>query len=220
MAINYYLVLGITPESTQSQIHRAFRRLCHEQHPDRSRGDPAQFLRLKEAYDTLRNPIERRRHDAELAAAPPPPPPTPRVVARSPIDLFTDFGQLEPSADEILQAFARNFLPQHQPKTHHMRDLNIQITLTPDEAAHGGVLPLSVPIFEPCSLCEGTGKMGFAICEACDGKGSAQSNAPVDVLIPRHVTNGSSIPVSLGHLGIHNMYLNVQIQVAGASPYA
>lgn len=33
-------------------------------------------------------------------------------------------------------------------------------------------------------------------------------------VIPDHVANGTAVPVSLTHLGIRNLYLNLQIQVA------
>jgi molecular chaperone DnaJ len=220
MMTNYYLVLGISPESSLSQIQRAFRTLCHQYHPDRSSGEPQRFLLLKEAYDTLRNPVERQRHDTELAQEQPPPPPAPRVVAQSPIDLFTDFEGHAPSAEEILDVFLQNFTHRHESKARHLKDLNIQIMLTPEEAQNGGVLPLSVPLIEPCALCEGTGRMGFLLCEGCGGKGSAQINAPVDIVIPHNVADGTTLPVSLSHLGIRNLYLNLQIRVASGPSYA
>ena len=181
--------------------------------PRRS-GESRQFLLLKEAYDTLRNSVERKRHDTELAGERPRIPPSPRVVAQLPIDLFADFEGHTPSAEEIMDVFLRNFTHQHESKPRHMKDLNIQIVLTPTEAQIGGVLPLSVPIIEPCSLCEGTGRIGFMLCEACAGKGSAQINAPLEVVIPHQVVNGTIVPVSLAILGIRNLYLNLQIQVA------
>lgn len=219
MATNYYRVLGISPESSLSQIRRAFRRLCHQHHPDRSSGEPGRFMLLKEAYDTLRDTVERRRHDTELAQAEPVPPPAPRVVAESPIDLFTDFEGHSPSVEEIMDAFLQNFTHQHENKAHHMKDLNFQVVLTPTEAIRGGVLPLSIPIVEPCAVCEGTGRIGFLLCEACAGQGSAQTNAPVHVVIPRHVADGTTMPISLAHLGIHNLYLNLQIRVASGGPF-
>ena len=214
MMTNYYAVLRISPESSLSQIQRAFGRLCHQHHPPRTSGEPRQLLRLKEAYDTLRNPLERRQHNINLTRERPAPPPALRVVAQSPIDLFADFEGHTPSAEEIMDVFLRNFTHQHESKARHMKDLNIQIVLTPTEAQIGGVLPLSVPVVEPCSLCEGTGRIGFMLCEACAGKGLAQNNVPLEVVIPDHVVSGTTVPVSLGHLGIRNLYLNLQIQVA------
>ena len=81
------------------------------------------------------------------------------------------------------------------------------------------VLPLSVPIVEPCALCEGTGRIGFLLCEACAGQGSAQVDASVHVVIPRHVADGTTMPISLAHLGIRNLYLNLQIRVASGGPF-
>ena len=47
-------VLGVPPGSTAKVVRRAFRRLAVATHPDRG-GDPADFRRVREAYDRIRN---------------------------------------------------------------------------------------------------------------------------------------------------------------------
>lgn len=61
---DYYNILDIHPGATRDEIKKAFRRLAHQFHPDKSNGDPyakAQFTLIKEAYEVLSNP-SRKEH--------------------------------------------------------------------------------------------------------------------------------------------------------------
>ena len=63
--MNHYEVLGVAPDATPQQIRRAYRHKVLLTHPDRgrARGDPGLFRRVKEAYEVLADPVERRRYD-------------------------------------------------------------------------------------------------------------------------------------------------------------
>ncbi|EIJ43742.1 DnaJ-class molecular chaperone with C-terminal Zn finger domain [Beggiatoa alba B18LD] len=58
---DYYQILEITPDADQEEIKRAYRRLAQKYHPDRSpEANAAQcFQTIQEAYDTLKDPIQR-----------------------------------------------------------------------------------------------------------------------------------------------------------------
>lgn len=63
----FYQILKIKPNATQDEIHRSFRRLAKETHPDLNGNDDKkvkQFQKIKEAYDTLSDPEKRARYDA------------------------------------------------------------------------------------------------------------------------------------------------------------
>ncbi len=67
--INYYDVLGVTPESTTQEIKRSFRRRAKEIHPDLRPGDgeAAERMRLLlRAYEVLSDAARRDEHDREL----------------------------------------------------------------------------------------------------------------------------------------------------------
>lgn len=49
-------VLGVTVAASPDDIKRAFRRRALETHPDRG-GDPAEFRRVKQAYDAMRGEV-------------------------------------------------------------------------------------------------------------------------------------------------------------------
>src|SRR5262249_9707488 len=64
-----YAVLGVERGATAEDIHRAYRRLARELHPDvnTSADAPARFAHVSKAYSVLKDPEKRRRYD-ELAA--------------------------------------------------------------------------------------------------------------------------------------------------------
>ena len=62
---DHYEVLGVPPAASAGEIHRAFRSLARELHPDVNPGHDAaaQFDELSSAYAVLRDPGERARYD-------------------------------------------------------------------------------------------------------------------------------------------------------------
>lgn len=62
MSQNYYDILGVTSSSSQDEIKRAFRKLAIEKHPDRG-GNVAEFQKISEAYEILKDPDKRAAYD-------------------------------------------------------------------------------------------------------------------------------------------------------------
>jgi len=67
--VDYYAILDVSPEASLAQIREAFRRLARQYHPDvdKSEGAQARFIVLRNAFDVLSNPAQRRAFDAEYA---------------------------------------------------------------------------------------------------------------------------------------------------------
>ncbi len=66
MPKNYYIVLGVPPGATQTDIKAAYRRLAKELHPDHYGKNQAPFQVLQEAYAVLGDPERRRAYDDSL----------------------------------------------------------------------------------------------------------------------------------------------------------
>ncbi|MFI8188592.1 J domain-containing protein [Streptomyces sp. NPDC085946] len=81
-----YAVLGVDPSAPAAEITAAFRRRVRELRPD-TRVDPVtaeRFGRVRDAYETLRDPGRRAAHDRGRAPAPPPAPARPARRATVP----------------------------------------------------------------------------------------------------------------------------------------
>ena len=63
--MNYYEVLDVSQNSTEEEIKSAFRKLAAKKHPDKG-GSSEEFIKLKTAYDTLKNPLLRKDYDLRL----------------------------------------------------------------------------------------------------------------------------------------------------------
>lgn len=59
---DYYKLLGVTKESNQSEIKKAYRKLAIKHHPDK-KGDPEIFKQVAEAYEILSDPQKKQKYD-------------------------------------------------------------------------------------------------------------------------------------------------------------
>ena len=212
MATDFYLLLGVPRDASISRIRRAFQRFCREHDPDRDPGEAPAFDTVCDAYETLTNRERRFHHDLALQWAGAIEPDLP--VTDEPVDLMDSFESHRPSREEIEDHFARNFTRRGVPKSHPVRELTMELTITSDAAERGGRLAIDVPIARPCDRCDGTGSTGYATCDDCDGRGLFWDSSRVDVILSRPVHDGTVVPVSLSHLGVDNLYLRVCVRVA------
>jgi DnaJ-class molecular chaperone len=105
-AQDYYRILGLSPQATEDEIRKAYRRLALQWHPDRNPGKPEaeeRFKQISEAYAVLIDPAKRREYDrfrqADARAEGFP-------YARD--DLFRDLFA-DPRASAVFEELAREF---------------------------------------------------------------------------------------------------------------
>ena len=63
---DYYDVLGVAKNATESQLKSAYRKLAMQYHPDKNKGDKtaeSKFKSISEAYDILKDPQKRAAYD-------------------------------------------------------------------------------------------------------------------------------------------------------------
>lgn len=63
MAKNYYDILGVSKGATDDEIKKAYRKLAHKYHPDKSGGDEAKFKEINAAYQVLSDKTKRQQYD-------------------------------------------------------------------------------------------------------------------------------------------------------------
>ncbi|HEX9137815.1 MAG TPA: DnaJ domain-containing protein, partial [Nitrospirota bacterium] len=66
MATDYYELLGVHRNATDSEIKRAYRKLAHEHHPDKNPGNKAseeKFKEINQAYEVLSDAQKRAYYD-------------------------------------------------------------------------------------------------------------------------------------------------------------
>ena len=64
--LDYYAVLGITPQASDEEVKKVYRKLALQFHPDRNRGNPGAEIKIREinaAYEVLGNPETRKSYE-------------------------------------------------------------------------------------------------------------------------------------------------------------
>jgi len=64
---DYYQILEVTPESSEDEIRKSYRRLAMQYHPDRNPDMPGaeeKFKEIAEAYGVLTDSVKRQQYDA------------------------------------------------------------------------------------------------------------------------------------------------------------
>jgi curved DNA-binding protein len=168
---DYYQTLGVSRTATQDEIKGAFRKLARKHHPDVARDKKnaeEKFKEINEAYEVLGDPAKRRKYD-ELGAqwkhggGFQPPPGWQQRSWQSPEDAenhefsfggtgFSDFfeqffGQGRRGGFGDFDDFSsgrKPFTESAPRKTRRGSDIEGDIMVTLDEAAHGSVRTVSL----------------------------------------------------------------------------
>jgi molecular chaperone DnaJ len=164
MPRDYYEVLGITREASETEIKKAFRGLARELHPDVNDHDPEAEEKFKEAaaaYEVLSNAEQRRTYDAYGHEG----------IRSGGFDPGAGFG----SIDDILQAFfgaGGGFGGRRGPAGGG--DIAVAVEVELAEVATGVRREVTYDVVGSCEHCHGNGaEPGTPIttCERCGGAG-------------------------------------------------
>lgn len=171
---DYYQVLGISRNASQDDIKKAYRKLAHQYHPDKSGGSEEKFKEVSEAYQILSDEKRRSQYDrfgsggggAEGGFG-----------AGSGFEWdFSNFGQDFEGADlgEIFGDMF-GFGSTHANRKPRGRDIAIDIELPFKEAVFGAERAVLLRKSALCATCKGDGKepgTSAVPCVSCNGTGS------------------------------------------------
>ena len=63
MPKDYYEILGVPKNVADEEVKKAYRKLAHQYHPDKNKGDDKKFKEINEAYQILGNREKRDQYD-------------------------------------------------------------------------------------------------------------------------------------------------------------
>jgi molecular chaperone DnaJ len=222
---DYYLVLGVSRGENLRGIQDAFRGLAKIYHPDRAGAEGTRkFQDIQEAYETLSDPDKRKLYNHQLeqdeievhSRAEPiftRPRTRPEPLVPEPMSVLRDFETIRPSFEPLFDRFLRNFTGEGIPKGERLQDLNIEVILSPQEAATGVTVPVGIPVFASCTQCGGSGRDWLFLCLECNGQGMLEEEKTIRIDIPPLVADRTIIEVPIHGLGIHNFYVRLHIRI-------
>lgn len=179
---DYYDILGISHEASEEEVKKAYRKLAHLYHPDKSGGDERKFKELNEAYQVLSNKSKRAQYD-RFGAAEPFFGGTPGAHGVPPGWDFGNFGfetfgqDLHDVGDlgEIFEGFFEGLgVRPRRPVYERGSDLETVQEISLEEAFRGTVKDLRIETHVKCGHCKGQGgdpASGSKACVICNGQG-------------------------------------------------
>ena len=189
---DYYEVLGVARDATDSEIKRSFRSLAREHHPDKNPDDPEserRFKEVQEAYAVLSDREERRKYDTfghEQPGGSPFGPSGFQGVNISIDDLFG--GGFE-------SIFSQIFSGGRTTRRNRGRDLLMDHEVPFQAAMDGHEDEIEIDVLRACEQCNGSGSEsseGVRECPACDGRGRIQRIEKAGFFTKQVVTDCSS----------------------------
>ncbi len=165
MARDYYGLLGVSRNASDTEIKRAYRKLARELHPDINPDEGERFKEISAAYEVLSDPEKRRIVD--LGGDP--------LSSAGGAGGFAGFGGL----GDVFEAFfggggSRGPIGRVRPGS----DSLLRMRMTLAECATGVTKQVTVDTAVLCDLCQGKGTNGNSTpvtCDICGGRGEVQS---------------------------------------------
>ena len=180
---NFYKVLQVPEDATESQIKSAYRKLAKKYHPDRNPKDSTiseRFKAVGEAYGVLSDTEKRKQYDQTRSF-----PsgglgenhfgfePSRRGFSRDgqvSLEGLSDF--LGTIFDPLGSGFAT---PKPDVRPQKGKDVKYRLEVSFETAVHGGRIAITLPVDIKCVECSGSGahpKTEMRPCRECQARGS------------------------------------------------
>ncbi|NQU79443.1 molecular chaperone DnaJ [Candidatus Woesearchaeota archaeon] len=176
MAKDYYDLLGVQKSATRDEIKRAYKRLAKKYHPDVNKdlGSAEKFKEINEAASILGDDQKREQYDqygtAEFTGGGP--------GAGFDFSGFSggnfDFGDIFESL--FAGGPFGDFRSSRRQGTRRGSDLRYDVELDLEDAVNGVDKNVSIPRYEVCEKCKGSGAKSLSdihSCSECGGSGTS-----------------------------------------------
>ncbi|MGE5392621.1 MAG: DnaJ C-terminal domain-containing protein, partial [Candidatus Saccharibacteria bacterium] len=184
MAADFYSVLGVSKSASPDEIKKAYRRLAHEYHPDKNKGNEDKFKQVNEAYQVLSDPGKRQQYDqfgttfqngagqgGYGAGA--------QGFDFSNFAQGFGFGNGNVEFDDAFDMFSEIFGGgSRRPRRERGVDLEMELHLSFEEAVFGTEKEIAIEKNDACPRCGGSGAESGAkviTCPKCHGAGQIRT---------------------------------------------
>lgn len=181
MPKDYYSILGVPRDASDEDVKKAYRRLAHKYHPDKSGGDAEKFKEVNEAYQVLGNKERRVQYDRFGSAEP-------GVGGAAPGwdfggfgfgnggwggQVYTDFGDI----GDIFEGIFGGSRGATRGRARTGANLEMVQEISLEDAFSGVVRDIEFDTWIICEACKGKGgdlDAGMGTCSVCEGKGEVR----------------------------------------------
>ncbi len=183
---DYYKILGLQREASETEIKKSYRRLAREHHPDANPDDTGaeeRFKELTEAYEVLSNPESRRAYDTYGHQVP-------RGAGGGGPGAGGDpFGGFQDIFDAFFgDRFGGSFFGGGRTPVRG-EDVEAEVEVSLREAAFGTEREVNVQVVKNCEVCDGIGGTKSRQCETCGGVGAVRT--VLESLLGQMVSTGA-----------------------------
>ena len=232
--MNYYEILGVTPDSDIVEIKSAYRKLARKFHPDVNPDGVRRFKEISKAYATLSDEEKRKQYDMINGFFKS----SPKQEQEKPKEEFSrnksdnnekkaDDKEPKKTTKKNEKIFSdlfntifetQNEQKQNKPQPQNGDDINTDVTVSIAEAVTGTSKTVNVMHSELCPRCKGRKFINGNKCSVCNGSGEYSQFKRINVKIPANVKNGAKLRIKgeggEGKFGGKNgdLYLFIQIQ--------
>lgn len=155
----YYDILGVSPNCTEEELKKSYRKLALKYHPDKNPNEGERFKQISQAYEVLSNPEKREIYDHGGETA---------------IKQGHQGGMSDHSPTDLFDIFFGGGARQRGPKKG--KDIVYQMSVTLEELFNGATRKLAISKKVVCDKCEGRGtkspSVGNTKCSGCKGTGA------------------------------------------------
>jgi molecular chaperone DnaJ len=167
---DYYNILGVSRDASETDIKKAFRKLALKYHPDRNPGDKGseeKFKKINEAYTCLSDSEKKANYDVY-------------GTAEGAGNGGFGFGDFASNFGDIFGDIFGDFFgasTQRRTRPRKGQDLRYDLDIKLDETVFGTEKKISIPRMETCSSCQGSGSEPGkepVVCKTCQGTGQTR----------------------------------------------